>query len=111
MRRTATRDRGGAGGGTADGAGQPASEPRSGTPPPAPALRPQITPPRVHRAEALAVVRADLGECTRCKLHKGRTNLVFGVGNAEARLMFVGEGPGADEDEQGVPSSAAPGSC
>jgi uracil-DNA glycosylase family 4 len=55
------------------------------------------------RADALAIVRADLGECTRCKLHRGRTNLVFGVGNAETRLMFVGEGPGAEEDEQGVP--------
>ena len=48
-------------------------------------------------------MRADLGECTRCKLHKGRTQLVFGVGDAQARLMFVGEAPGADEDEQGVP--------
>jgi uracil-DNA glycosylase len=53
--------------------------------------------------DALAVVRADLGECTRCNLHKGRTNLVFGAGNAETRLMFVGEGPGAEEDEQGIP--------
>ena len=48
-------------------------------------------------------MRADLGECTRCKLHKGRTHLVFGVGSAETRLMFVGEGPGAEEDEQGIP--------
>jgi uracil-DNA glycosylase len=55
------------------------------------------------RAEALALVRADLGECTRCKLHTGRTHLVFGVGSAETRLMFVGEGPGAEEDEQGIP--------
>jgi uracil-DNA glycosylase len=55
------------------------------------------------RAEALAIVRSDLGECTRCKLHKGRIKLVFGTGTAEARLMFVGEGPGAEEDEQGVP--------
>jgi uracil-DNA glycosylase family 4 len=44
-----------------------------------------------------------LGECTRCKLASGRTNLVFGVGNPEAELMFVGEGPGADEDLQGEP--------
>ena len=62
-----------------------------------------ITPAVRSRAEALAIVRADLGECTRCRLHKGRTHLVFGVGDAQARLMFVGEGPGADEDEQGVP--------
>jgi len=52
---------------------------------------------------ALAAVRADIGDCTRCKLHRGRTNLVFGVGNPNAELMFVGEGPGADEDAQGEP--------
>jgi DNA polymerase len=55
------------------------------------------------KAQALAAIRADLGDCTRCKLHAGRTKLVFGVGSPEARLMFVGEGPGADEDEQGIP--------
>ncbi len=48
-------------------------------------------------------IRAELGECTRCKLHGGRTRLVFGVGNPSARLMFVGEGPGGDEDLQGEP--------
>jgi uracil-DNA glycosylase len=73
----------------------------SGTPPPAPAS--QVVQIARSKADALAIVRADLGECTRCKLHRGRTNLVFGVGNAETRLMFVGEGPGAEEDEQGVP--------
>ncbi|HWY20444.1 MAG TPA: uracil-DNA glycosylase [Candidatus Acidoferrum sp.] len=52
---------------------------------------------------ALKLIREDLGDCTRCKLHKGRTNLVFGVGNPRAELMFVGEGPGADEDAQGEP--------
>ena len=51
----------------------------------------------------LPEIRADLGDCRRCKLHAGRTQIVFGVGHPEARLMFVGEGPGADEDEQGVP--------
>ena len=45
----------------------------------------------------------EIGECTRCPLHKGRTHIVFGVGNPEAQLMFVGEGPGADEDAQGEP--------
>ena len=55
------------------------------------------------RAEALAAIRADIGDCTRCKLHSGRTNLVYGVGNPDAQLMFVGEGPGADEDLQGIP--------
>jgi len=51
----------------------------------------------------LESVRADLGDCTRCKLHKGRHNIVFGVGNPRARLMFVGEAPGEDEDLQGFP--------
>ena len=51
----------------------------------------------------LLAVREDLGECSRCKLHGGRTRLVFGVGNPRARLLFVGEGPGADEDRQGEP--------
>ena len=53
---------------------------------------------------ALKIIREDLGECTRCKLHKqGRKQIVFGVGNPCADLMFVGEGPGADEDMQGEP--------
>ncbi len=54
---------------------------------------------------ALRIIRDDLGpNCTRCKLHKqGRKQIVFGVGNPRAELMFVGEGPGADEDAQGEP--------
>lgn len=52
---------------------------------------------------ALKVIREDIGDCTRCRLCQGRTNLVFGVGNPQARIMFVGEGPGADEDAQGEP--------
>lgn len=53
---------------------------------------------------ALKLIREDLGDCTRCKLHQqGRKQIVFGVGNAHADLMFVGEGPGADEDAQGEP--------
>ena len=55
------------------------------------------------KSAALKLIRQDIGDCTRCRLHKGRTNLVFGVGNANAELMFVGEGPGADEDAQGEP--------
>jgi uracil-DNA glycosylase family 4 len=51
----------------------------------------------------LTAVRADLGDCRRCKLAAGRTTLVFGVGAPRAELMFVGEGPGADEDLQGEP--------
>jgi uracil-DNA glycosylase family 4 len=55
-------------------------------------------------AEALTAIRDDLGDCVRCKLHGlGRKQIVFGVGNASAELMFVGEAPGADEDIQGVP--------
>ena len=53
--------------------------------------------------ESLDVVRADLGECTRCKLHKTRNSIVFGSGNPQAEVVFVGEGPGADEDAQGLP--------
>lgn len=56
-----------------------------------------------HPEETLERIRKDLGECQRCKLGKGRKNLVFGVGNPRARLVFVGEGPGADEDRQGEP--------
>lgn len=51
----------------------------------------------------LEAVREDLGECTRCPLHRTRTTIVFGEGNPAARLMFIGEGPGADEDRQGRP--------
>jgi uracil-DNA glycosylase family 4 len=54
--------------------------------------------------EALRVIREDLGECTRCELHRlGRRQIVFGVGNPRAELVFVGEAPGADEDVQGIP--------
>jgi uracil-DNA glycosylase family 4 len=52
---------------------------------------------------SLADVRAELGDCKRCKLHPMRTNIVFGVGNPAADLMFVGEAPGANEDLQGEP--------
>ncbi|HEY5450951.1 MAG TPA: uracil-DNA glycosylase [Polyangia bacterium] len=51
----------------------------------------------------LQVVRDDLGDCRRCKLAPSRTNLVYGVGNPDAELVFVGEAPGADEDAQGEP--------
>jgi uracil-DNA glycosylase family 4 len=54
--------------------------------------------------ETLDAIRADLGDdCRRCKLHKGRKTIVFGSGNPKADLVFVGEGPGADEDAQGLP--------
>jgi DNA polymerase len=53
--------------------------------------------------DTLLKVRSDLGECTRCKLHKTRHSIVFGDGSPKAELVFVGEGPGADEDAQGLP--------
>ena len=61
--------------------------------------------PARNPADALATIKADIGpDCARCKLHTlGRRQVVFGVGNPDADLMFVGEAPGADEDVQGVP--------
>lgn len=53
--------------------------------------------------ETLQAIRADIGDCTRCKLCAGRRHIVFGSGSPKAALMFVGEGPGADEDLQGLP--------
>jgi len=53
--------------------------------------------------DTLELVRENLGECTRCRLHKQRNKIVFGVGNPRAELVFVGEGPGHDEDVQGLP--------
>jgi len=65
-----------------------------------PALEHGVSDP----AQALKLIREDLGDCKRCPLHKqGRKQIVFGVGNPHAELLFVGEGPGADEDEQGEP--------
>jgi DNA polymerase len=69
---------------------------------PAPPLVLEATP-QADRAAALQLIRDDIGDCTRCALHKGRNKLVFGDGSPAARLMFVGEGPGADEDAQGIP--------
>jgi DNA polymerase len=53
--------------------------------------------------DSLVQIGEDIGECTRCRLHQGRNKIVFGSGNPEAKLVFVGEGPGADEDAQGLP--------
>ncbi len=68
------------------------------TPPP---VAPEV--PTADRAAALRLIREDIGDCTRCALHKGRNKIVFADGDANARLLFVGEGPGADEDAQGLP--------
>ena len=69
-------------------------DPKGGGLPPAMGSQPVLT---------LDEVRKNLGECTRCGLCKGRKTIVFGAGNPGAELMFVGEGPGADEDAEGVP--------
>ncbi len=62
-----------------------------------------LTSTRLESTETLDDIRRDLGDCQRCKLWKTRTNLVFGEGNPQAALMFVGEAPGADEDASGRP--------
>ena len=59
-------------------------------------------PPEQHFA-ALKLIREEIGDCTRCKLSQGRNKIVFGDGDPNAKLLFVGEGPGADEDAQGLP--------
>ena len=59
--------------------------------------------------ETLEMVQVDLGDCRRCRLHRGRKHIVFGAGNPQARLVLVGEGPGYDEDLQGVPFVGAAG--
>ena len=61
------------------------------------------------KGETLDDIRLDLGDCIRCKLSSGRLNIVFGTGNSQARLVFVGEGPGYDEDQQGEPFVGAAG--
>jgi uracil-DNA glycosylase family 4 len=78
------------------------------------APRPKEPPspaPRVsHRDRpTLHEIREELGDCQRCKLARGRTHLVFGEGSPQARLMFVGEGPGKEEDLQGLPFVGAAG--
>ena len=55
------------------------------------------------RNDGLLNLREEIGDCHRCKLSKGRKNIVFGAGNADARIMFIGEAPGKDEDIQGLP--------
>jgi uracil-DNA glycosylase len=68
-----------------------------------PILAPLLFDERIE-GDTLERIRTDIGpNCTRCKLHKGRTKIVFGVGNPKADLVFVGEGPGRDEDAQGEP--------
>lgn len=68
-----------------------------------------VAPSLITPSGTLAAVRVELGECTRCKLSKGRNAIVFGEGNPEARLVFIGEGPGQEEDQQGRPFVGAAG--
>ena len=70
---------------------------------PAPEAQPETPAPEEPARETLPQILADIGDCRRCRLHEGRHKLVFGVGNPTAPLVFVGEGPGADEDAQGIP--------
>lgn len=58
---------------------------------------------------ALEDIRREIGDCRRCRLHKGRRNIVFGSGNPKATLVFVGEGPGREEDREGLPFVGAAG--
>ncbi|MBI5051000.1 MAG: uracil-DNA glycosylase [Nitrospirae bacterium] len=58
---------------------------------------------QLDKESALSALRREIGDCQRCRLSKGRTNIVFGEGNPEAELMFIGEGPGRDEDLQARP--------
>jgi uracil-DNA glycosylase len=62
-----------------------------------------LVPPLSPVHDNLAKISEDIGDCKRCRLHEGRNRIVFGSGSPGARLVFVGEGPGADEDEQGLP--------
>ncbi len=64
---------------------------------------PKVLPPMTPEGDTLDQIRLDIGDCKRCRLNEGRLNIVFGSGNEKARLVFVGEGPGADEDEEGIP--------
>jgi uracil-DNA glycosylase family 4 len=70
---------------------------------PIPAPEPSLFPTPAAGVESLEAIRTDLGDCQRCKLGRLRKNIVFGMGNPCADLLFVGEAPGADEDEQGLP--------
>jgi DNA polymerase len=78
---------------------------------PAPRIAPVVAPsgPTLFESvdkikdDTLLKIREDIGDCTRCKLHKGRNKIVFGDGSPKAELVFIGEGPGADEDYQGLP--------
>jgi DNA polymerase len=83
----------------------PPSKVKAGPAPAAPVPLPPMTalPPMTPPGETLLDILQDIGDCKRCKLHEQRNKIVFGVGNEHSPLVFVGEGPGADEDAQGIP--------
>jgi len=86
----------------------PVKDPHNPEPGSHPPARPEamnlpLLPALAPEGDTLNKIQEDIGDCTRCKLHKGRTKIVFGSGNPQARLVFVGEGPGADEDASGLP--------
>jgi DNA polymerase len=66
-------------------------------------MLPPALPPLAPDNDTLFQILTDIGDCRRCRLSEGRNKIVFGVGNGQSPLVFVGEGPGADEDEQGIP--------
>lgn len=71
--------------------------------PAAPAELPVVLPGLAPEDDSLEKILADIGDCTRCRLSETRNKIVFGSGNSKSHLVFVGEGPGADEDAQGLP--------
>ncbi len=75
---------------------------RRAAPPQAEAASVTVEPETAAREPLFRIIE-DIGDCRRCRLHEQRSRIVFGVGNEQARLVFVGEGPGADEDAQGIP--------
>lgn len=76
---------------------------RLAPPEPSSSVPPRPLPPMTPAGETLFQILEDIGDCKRCRLHEGRNKLVFGVGSEHSPLVFVGEGPGADEDAQGIP--------
>jgi DNA polymerase len=81
-----------------------AANPIQPVPAPMPVVLPiSVLPPLEPMGDTLAKISEDIGDCRRCRLCEGRSKIVFGSGNENARLVFVGEGPGADEDAQGLP--------
>jgi DNA polymerase len=95
--------------GSAESGASPAPDPQAAAPPapisrpPAPAAQAVELPTLAPAGDTLLKILDDLGDCRRCRLHEARQKIVFGVGDEHAPLVFVGEGPGADEDAQGIP--------